>query len=132
MTVESILDRVQIIRVFDVHGLVEVVEELTQGYKTREQERKREKALKKSVIGDSQEDSDNGSLEEPRSEGKEGEEIEDHRDIGVVVIDTIDQSLSEIRNTESEDLEKEDDWAEMDKPEGIFSLLGVLHCLTDH
>lgn len=112
MTVEKVLDRVQIIRVFDIYGIVEVVNELKQTCEDKEAER----ALESLSINDSRRED-----KSPLKISKGGRrKMEDYGGIGVVVIDTINQPLLELTNAELEEFQKQDEWTEDDeKPEGM-------------
>lgn len=91
ITVESVLDRVQIVRVLDIQGIAEVVDELEQTYKHKEL---------------------------------------DDRGIGVIVVDTIYQPLSELMDSETDGFLDQDAWAfENEKPE---SMVGSLWHIWPH
>lgn len=108
-TAEDILDRVQIMRVFDIQGIAEVVDELKQDHKDREEDKFVERT-------DNGREENEGKLPKTARGAKEA----DFRgSIGVVVIDTICRPLSELMDTELEEFQKEDEWAEdHEKPEG--------------
>lgn len=116
ITVESILDRVQIIRVLDIQGIAEVVDELEQTYKEKDAKR----ALQKlSNYGEGQV----GDKEHPKPAEGNGEEPDDPS-IGVVVIDTVYQPLSELMDSEAGGFLDQDAWAfENEKPESTASPL---------
>lgn len=115
ITVESILDRVQIIRVLDIQGIAEVVDELKQTYKGKDAER----ALWKPSINDRK--GQKSDKEHPIT-ATEGQEELDHRGIGVVVVDTIYQPLSELMDSEMGEFLDQDAWAfENEKPESMGS-----------
>lgn len=114
ITVESILDRVQIMRVLGIQGVAEVVDELEQTYKEKDAER----ALQKlSNYSEGQE----GDKEHPKL--AKGDD-EGPGDPGIVVVDTIYQPLSELMDSEAGGFLDQDAWAfEDEKPESTASPL---------
>lgn len=112
ITVESVLDRVQIMRVLDIQGIAEVVDELKQTYRDKDAER----ALQELNIngGKGQESDDECSIT--------AEKVPDGCGIGVVVVDTIYQPLSELMDSEIGEFLDQDAWAfENEKPESMAS-----------
>lgn len=110
ITTESVLDRVQIIRVLDIQGIAEVVDELKQTYRDKDAERALQKLNINSIKG---QESDG---ECPVTAG----EIPDNCGIGVVVVDTIYQPLSELMDSEIGEFLDQDAWAfENEKPESM-------------
>lgn len=104
ITVESILDRVQIMRVLDIQGIAEVVDELKQTYKDKDDKR-----------------GQTSDKEYPITATEDREEL-DHRGIGVVVVDTIYQPLSELMDSEMGEFLDQDTWAfGNEKPESMGS-----------
>lgn len=87
VSVESVLDRVQIMRVFDMYGVIEAMDELKQCHEDRRKERDRS-AL---VIVDSE-------GEESDEEVPQSEQVEDFGGVRVLVVDTISQPISSLMN----------------------------------
>lgn len=77
----NLLDRVQIMRVFDIHGLVEVIDELRTGHLDREKRQR--------VINDSEDEA--SEEEEPPPEPFNGTRV--------IVIDTISQPITTLMTT---------------------------------
>ncbi|KAL0632970.1 hypothetical protein Q9L58_008128 [Maublancomyces gigas] len=108
ITVESILDRVQIMRVLDIQGISEVVDELEQTYKEKDAERVLQKLSNYS--GGQEGDKEHPMPAEGDSKGL--------GDPGIVVVDTIYQPLSELMDSEAGGFLDQDAWAfENEKPE---------------
>lgn len=116
ITAESVLDRVQIMRVLDIHGIVEVIDELKQTYKDKDAER----ALRGLNINDSEQQGSGGGY--PETPKGDQEKLDDGS-IGVVVVDTIYQPLSELMDSETGEFLDQDTWAfDNEKPESMTSL----------
>jgi hypothetical protein len=82
-TVESVLDRVQIMRVFDMHGVIEALDELKQSHASRRR-----------VVQDSEgEESDDDDVEVQKDEGDA-----DFGGVRMLVVDTINQPVSALMN----------------------------------
>lgn len=106
ITVESVLDRVQIMRVLDIQGIAEVVDELKQTYKDKDAE-------ELNINGRKEQESDE---ECPIPAG----EVPGNCGMGVVVVDTIYQPLSELMDSEIGEFLDRDAWAfENEKPESM-------------
>ncbi|PUU80479.1 hypothetical protein B9Z19DRAFT_1079489 [Tuber borchii] len=80
-TTSNVLDRVQIMRVFDIHGLMEAIDELRTGHLDREKRQR--------VINDSEDEA--SEEEEPPPEPFNGTRV--------IVIDTISQPITTLMTT---------------------------------
>jgi hypothetical protein len=87
VSVGSVLDRVQIMRVFDMYGVIEAMDELKQGHEDRWRERERSTR----IIVDSED-------EESDEEVPQKEQAADFGGVRVLVVDTISQPIASLMN----------------------------------